>query len=112
MSRIRIFDKDSSISPRDITDRLGISNVADYKLFMAFMDQCYVMLKNLVKSNNKEKYLYELIPNRIRAQAMLAVQFFNRKRNKYRKFWAEICRLEISFCITAKDLADDNGSSV
>lgn len=109
---MRLLDYDPSISTREIAYRVGISNGAAYYCVTALIEKGFVKLQNFSKSKAKTTYLYKLTPRGIRAKALLAVQFLERKRDEYRDLKTEIERLESELGLKEEDLFDNTGNSV
>lgn len=100
---MRLLDEDPSISTREIAQRVGISNGAAYYCVTALVEKGFVKLKNFTKSKNKANYMYELTPRGIRAKAVLAVSFLERKRHEYKDLRVEIERLESELGVDQKN---------
>ena len=91
---MQLVDADSSISTREIAQKVGISNGAAYYCMTALIDKGFVKLKNFTQSKTKANYIYELTPRGIRVKAAMTVQFLERKRDEYNDLKAEIEKLE------------------
>ena len=91
---MRLLDEDTSISTREIAQKVGISNGAAFYCVTALVEKGFVKLKNFTQSKTKANYIYELTPRGIRAKAALTVLFLERKRHEYEDLRAEIERLE------------------
>ena len=109
---MRLLADDPSISTREIANRVNISNGAAYYCVTALIEKGFVKLQNFSKSKAKTAYIYKLTPRGIRAKALLAVQFLDRKRDEFRDLKAEIERLEIELGLEKEDLFDNTGDSV
>ena len=59
---MQLVDADSSISTREIAQKVGISNGAAYYCMTALIDKGFVKLKNFTQSKTKANYIYELTP--------------------------------------------------
>lgn len=103
-----LLEKDPSVSTRDITQKVGISNGAAYYCLTVLIDKGCVRLKDLKLFGRKVNYRYELTPVGIRAKAALKVQFLERKKNDYQKLRAEIDTLESELGLKEKDLTSEN----
>ena len=109
---MRLLDEDPSISTREIAQRVGISNGAAYYCVTALVEKGFVKLKNFTKSKNKANYMYELTPRGIRAKAVLAVSFLERKRHEYEDLKVEIERLESELGVGEKNKSSNAGDTV
>ena len=109
---MRLLDEDPSISTREIARRVGISNGAAYYCVTALVDKGFVKLKNFARSKTKGNYIYELTPRGIRAKAVLAVSFLERKKNEYEDLKLEIERLESELGVDDKGKPGNAGDAV
>ena len=109
---MRLLDEDPSISTREIAKKVGISNGAAYYCVTALVDKGFVKLKNFTQSKNKANYIYELTPRGIRAKAVLAVSFLERKRHEYEDLKLEIERLESELGVDEASKSGNSGDAV
>lgn len=107
-----LLQEEPSISTREIARKVGISNGSAYYCVTALIDKGFVKLRNFSQSDSKTNYLYELTPRGIRAKAVLAVQFLERKREEYNDLNAEIKRLESDLGINDLDSPSEGRGSV
>ena len=109
---MRLLDENPSISTREIARRVGISNGAAYYCVTALVEKGFVKLKNFTQSKTKANYIYELTPRGIRAKAVLAVSFLERKRQEYDDLKLEIEWLENELGVYQGKLPNNSGGSV
>ena len=91
---LRLIDKDSGISTRELATRMQISNGAAYYVLNALIAKGYVKVENFKNNPNKSGYLYLLTPDGLREKSRLTGRFILRKRAEYHALKAEIEALE------------------
>ena len=100
---MRLVDEKPSITTREISEKVGISNGAAYYCVAALIDKGLVKLSNFAKSDAKSNYIYVLTPQGISIKAKLTAQFLERKREEYDDLKHEILSLEKDLNVLKKN---------
>jgi EPS-associated MarR family transcriptional regulator len=91
---MRLIDKNSKMSSRQIADKVGIANGSAYYVLTALVERGFVKLGNFKNNPHKGQYAYLLTPKGIREKSLLTHRFIGRKRQEFDALRAEIESLE------------------
>ena len=91
---MRLIDKNSEMSSRQIADKVGIANGSAYYVLTALVERGFVKLGNFKNNPHKGQYAYLLTPKGIREKSLLTHRFIGRKRQEFNALRAEIESLE------------------
>jgi EPS-associated MarR family transcriptional regulator len=89
----RIFkeiDKDSTITQREISVRLGYSLGKVNYIIGSLVEKGFVKLENFINNKNKQAYRYILTPKGIREKYRITVEFLKRKEQEFEQLEKEI----------------------
>ena len=106
---VRLIDKNSRMSSRQITDKVGIDSGSAYYVLTALIEKSFVKLGNFKSNPRKGKDAYLLTPKGIREKSLLAHRFIGLKRQEFDALGAEIESLEKETGL-AKDINSSDGS--
>jgi len=106
---MRLIDKNSEMSSRQIADKVGIANGSAYYVLTALVEKGFVKLGNFKNNPRKGQYAYLLTPKGIREKSLLTHRFIGRKRQEFDALRAEIESLEEE-AGQAKDVSSSESS--
>ena len=95
---MRLIDKNSEMSSRQIADKVGIANGSAYYVLTALVKKGFVKLENFKNSHRKGQYAY-----------LLTHRFIDRKRQEFDALRAEIEALGEEVGL-AKDVSSSESS--
>ena len=107
---MRLIDKNSKMSSRQIADKVGIANGSAYYVLTALVKKGFVKLENFKNSQRKGRYAYLLTPKGIREKSLLTHRFIGRKWQEFDALRAEIESLEEEAGLM-KDLSSSDSST-
>ena len=87
---MRLIEKNSKMSSRQIADKVGIANGSAYYVLTALVEKGFVKLENFKNSQRKGQYAYLLTPKGIREKSLLTHRFIGRKRQEFDALRVEI----------------------
>ncbi|MDA9781111.1 MarR family EPS-associated transcriptional regulator [Amylibacter sp.] len=91
---MQMINQSSSLTSREIAQKLRISNGSAYYLVISLIDKGLVKLSNFNETSKKMSYCYLLTPKGIREKSLLTHKFLIRKKKEYEALKEEIRELE------------------
>lgn len=85
-----VLEENSSITQRELAQKLGISLGSVNFCLKALIDIGHIKVKNFQKNPDKSVYLYLLTPQGLKQKALLTAGFLKRKLEEYRALKSEI----------------------
>ena len=85
-----VLEENSSITQRELAQKLGISLGSVNFCLKALIDIGQIKVKNFQKNPDKSVYLYLLTPQGLKQKALLTAGFLKRKLEEYRALKSEI----------------------
>ena len=87
---LHVLEENSSITQRELAQKLGISLGSVNFCLKALIDIGHIKVKNFQKNPDKSVYLYLLTPQGLKQKALLTAGFLKRKLEEYRALKNEI----------------------
>ena len=87
---LHVLEENSSITQRELAQKLGISLGSVNFSLKALIDIGHIKVRNFHKNPDKSAYLYLLTPQGIAQKTFLTVGFLKRKLEEYRALKNEI----------------------
>ena len=87
---LHVLEENSSITQRELAQKLGISLGSVNFCLKALIDIGHIKVKNFQKNPDKSVYLYLLTPQGLKQKALLTAGFLKRKLKEYRALKNEI----------------------
>lgn len=87
---LHVLEENSSITQRELAQKLGISLGSVNFCLKALIDIGHIKVKNFQKNPDKLVYLYLLTPQGLKQKALLTAGFLKRKLEEYRALKSEI----------------------
>jgi len=87
---LHVLEENSSITQRELAQKLGISLGSVNFCLKALIDIGHIKIKNFQKNPDKSIYLYLLTPQGLKKKALLTAGFLKRKLEEYRALKHEI----------------------
>lgn len=91
---LRQLETDSSLSQRELAEKLGISLGKLNYCVRALVDKGWVKARNFKNNNNKLAYMYYLTPRGIEEKAKLAVDFLRIRMREVEALRQEIADMQ------------------
>ena len=91
---LKLLEKNSHLSQRELSAELGVSLGKAHYVVKALIDMGWVKLDNFRRNNNKLGYAYLLTPKGIAEKAAITVRFLARKQVEYERLREEIEQLQ------------------
>ncbi len=96
-ARLRVMlliSKNSSLSSRQIAEKVGVSNGSAYYILNALLKKGFIKLENFKANPKKRSYSYLLTPEGIHEKSVLTFRFIKRKKQEFEALREEINLLE------------------
>lgn len=90
---LRELEKDSTLSQRDLSKRVGLSVGRVNNIINALLEKGYIKAQRFKNSKNKIGYMYILTPKGISERIAQTHAFLQRKTMEYEQLKAEIEKL-------------------
>ena len=90
LKTLKELSKDSTLSQRDLSKKLGLSLGRVNYVVNALLDKGLVKAERFKNSKNKLAYMYNLTPEGIIEKAELTYHFLQRKKEEYDSLGMEI----------------------
>jgi len=90
---LRELEKDSTLSQRDLSKRVGLSVGRVNYIIKALLDKGFIKAQRFKNSKNKIGYMYILTPQGISERLIQTQAFLSRKTEEYEKLGTEIEKL-------------------
>ena len=87
---LHVLEENSSITQRELAQKLGISLGSVNFCLKALIDIGHIKVKNFQKNPDKSVYLYLLTPQGLKQKALLTAGFLKSKLKEYRALKNEI----------------------
>ncbi len=105
LKTLKVLSRDSALSQRDLSKRLGLSLGRVNYVLNALLDKGLVKTERFKNSKNKLAYMYILTPKGIKEKLELTYLFLHRKKEEYDYLGMEIEELR-------RELEIEGGDSV